>query len=108
MTARDHILEGRLDALVKEWDRDTLFLSSTTMMTDHPAFRAIVALGRDAVGPIVERLARDPSWLVLALPRITGENPVPDADAGDLSAIVASWVEWLRQDVASGTQVGGR
>lgn len=104
-------LSKRLEDLVQVWERDTLHESSTSRLVSHPAFEAIVAMGTPAVPLIVERLRLAPTWLVLALPRITGENPVSEGDAGRLARMVAAWAEWFDRhgvSVAPETQVIAR
>jgi hypothetical protein len=52
---------------LRDWQRDTRFLSSVTAITSHPAFNGIVNMGGNAVPFIVEEIERHPSNLVWAL-----------------------------------------
>ena len=52
---------------LREWQRDTRFLSSVSTITSHPAFTSIVNMGGNAVPFIAEEIERKPSNLVWAL-----------------------------------------
>lgn len=52
---------------LREWQRDTRFLSSVSAITSHPAFISIVNMGGNAVPFIAEEIERKPSNLVWAL-----------------------------------------
>jgi hypothetical protein len=89
-------LEQRFRRLEAAWLADTKVLSSYTRIVNHPAFGEIVSLG-DAVIPIMLRdLDKRPSLWVWALPRITGENPVNDEDAGNIAKMTQAWLQWAR------------
>ena len=79
----------RLEAL---WLTDTEFLSDARRIIDHPAFRQIVLLGREVVPVLLRDLQAKPSLLVWALPEMTGANPVPPADAGNIRKMSDAWV----------------
>jgi hypothetical protein len=88
----------RLEAL---WTAATGYLSSYTEIVEHPAFREIFRLG-DAVVPLLLRdLEKRPRLWVWALPEITGADPVPPGDAGNIARMSEAW---LRCGRASGYQ----
>ena len=90
-------LEERLRRLQAAWETDTAFSSSTTEICGHWAFQEIIALG-DAVVPLMLRdLEQEPQFWVWALPRITGANPVPAEDAGNIAKMSEAWVRWGRE-----------
>jgi hypothetical protein len=84
----------RFHKLLRRWRADTAYVSSATEMFNHPAFAQIVRMGKQVVPLIIAELRMQPDWLVGALVRITGENPVPEADRGDVYAMANAWVEW--------------
>ena len=45
---------------------------------------------------ILGEMAAAPGQWFWALLALTGENPVPDADRGDVTAMTAAWQEWGR------------
>lgn len=57
----------KFEASLREWKRDTRYLSSISAITSHPAFTSIVNMGGNAVPFIVEEIERKPSNLVWAL-----------------------------------------
>jgi hypothetical protein len=88
------LTEDAFRALVTEWDRGTAFVSSVSEIVAHPAFRSIVASGREAVPYLLEQLKSEPSYLVMALGEITGENPVPPSASGRVTEMAKAWLEW--------------
>ncbi len=81
--------------LASEWKRDTAYQSSTSMIIAHPAYQAIISMGKPAAVLILERL-RDGryDWWFHALHTITGANPSPPEHAGDLAALSKDWIKW--------------
>jgi hypothetical protein len=90
-------LEQRFRRLEAEWKADTEFLSDAGKIINHPAFRAIIALGEDVVPLMLHDLEREPSLWVWALPEITGDNPVPPGDGGNIRKMSDAWLKWGRE-----------
>ncbi len=87
-------VEQRFRRLESQWMEDTRFLSSSTQIKQHPAFLEIISLG-DVVVPLMLRdLEENPRLWVWALPKITGENPVPAADQGNIGKMSTAWLQW--------------
>jgi hypothetical protein len=89
-------VEQRFHRLEAQWKADTEFLSDAGKIVDHPAFQAIIALGPDVIPIMLHDLEARPSLWVWALPDITGENPVPAADAGNIRKMTDAWLKWGR------------
>jgi hypothetical protein len=90
-------VEQRFRRLEAAWLADTYVLSSYSKIVTHPAFREIVSLG-DAVVPLMLRdLAERPRLWVWALPEITGAEPVPPEDAGNITRMSEAWLRWGRE-----------
>jgi hypothetical protein len=79
-----------------EWQRETQLLSFHKK--DHPAYQRIVAMGRTAIPFILDELRKEPSWIVIALFDITGENPALPGHAGRLNELTNDWLEWAQQN----------
>jgi hypothetical protein len=80
--------------LVRVWEEDTLYISSSTQILAHPAFQRIIELG-DLVVPLLLAEARArPNHLIFALNRITGTDPASPADRGKIVAMAEAWVKW--------------
>jgi hypothetical protein len=92
----DHDIAGRFRELAGQWKADTRLLSSSTAISSHPAYRAIIALGPSAVRLILRDLEAEPAHWFEALQAITGEDPVPHADWGKIPAMRAAWLAWGR------------
>jgi len=77
-----------------EWRERTMFVSSVSQLSDDPAMRRIVELGRLAVPLLLIELRTNPDQLCIALHEITGENPVPEEHYGHLPEIAKAWLQW--------------
>jgi hypothetical protein len=87
-------LEQQLRRLEARWKSETGFLSDPTQIRSHPAFQEIVSMG-EAVVPIMLRdLEQKTSLWVWALPQITGAQPVPVVDAGNITKMGEAWLRW--------------
>jgi len=94
---------GRSDAAVAEefrsladqWHRETDFHSSISVKINHPAYQKIIALGEEALPLILGDLASRPSFLYLALPTLTKQNPVPQG--ANPKACAKAWLAWGKE-----------
>lgn len=98
-TRRDTRLESAFRDLAREWREDTRYLSSISQMIAHPAYRRIVELGPAVVPLLLEDLRREPDHWFAALREITGENPVPPDDRGNVAAMAEAWVRWGEREL---------
>jgi hypothetical protein len=92
--ASSPLSEDSFHAMVSEWELATGLTSDLTEMSAHPAFRRIVDSGRAAIPFLLRELKADPSFLVLALGEITGENPVPRSAKGKVKEMAKAWLAW--------------
>lgn len=60
----------------------------------HPAYQQIIGMGPDALPLILRDLADEPAPWFWALRAITGEDPVPEAERGDVDRMVEAWLSW--------------
>ena len=93
----DPALMARFERLAERWKAETAFLSSTSAMIDHPAYREIIQLGEPVVSLLLEDLRREPAHWFEALQAITGENPVPGDHRGNIPAMQEDWLAWGRK-----------
>ena len=89
-------LAAQFAELAEEWKRATALLSSSTAISEHPAYRAVIALGWPVVPFILRDLEREPAHWFEALHAITGEDPVPVEDWGRIQPMRAAWLAWGR------------
>jgi hypothetical protein len=78
----------------EEWNKEIKYQSSTDVITSNPFFKRIIALGSEVVPYIIEVLRDTPSFLIVALYRITGANPVKPDHCGRIKEMTRDWVEW--------------
>jgi len=89
-------VEQQFRRLEAQWTTDTQFLSNPRLITEHPAFREIIALGPEVLPLMLRDLEAQPSLWVWALPEITGENPVEAGDGGNIRKMSDAWLQWGR------------
>jgi hypothetical protein len=87
----------RFQELVRQWKEATLFVSSITDMAMQPAYQQIIGMGKDALPLLVEELRLEPDHWFWALQAITGVNPVPAQDRGDVAKMTQAWLAWAEQ-----------
>lgn len=93
----------RFQLWVRAWERETRFSSAFGDYANSIWINRIVGLGSKAVPLVIQSIRGEPSFLFVALPRLIGVDPVPDALYGDVDAICRFWVDWLEQnDVEEG------
>lgn len=84
--------------LARQWKEDRGPSSSARRMAEHPAYRAIVAMGEVAIPLLLAELERQPDHWFIALHELTGADPVPKEARGRLNDMVAAWVRWGKEN----------
>ncbi len=84
----------QFEALFQQWKDETKYSSSGSEITNHPAYKSIIALGEAVVPFILIKLKEDPQHIFYALFKITGENPIQPQHAGRLSKMTEDWLKW--------------
>ncbi|HKI32781.1 MAG TPA: hypothetical protein VKA46_13100 [Gemmataceae bacterium] len=90
-------VEERFHRLEATWLAEVGYASSSTALRSHPAFQEIVGLGEAVVPLMLRDLEERPRLWVWALPRITGADPVPESDRGNIAKMSAAWLRWGRE-----------
>lgn len=85
---------GIFGELATTWKAETLFESSASVLTSHPAYLRIVAMGWPAVPLLLQSLEVEPDHWFVALSAITGADPVPLKERGDVGAMARAWLRW--------------
>ena len=78
--------------MAEEWRASTRFAASPQAAAKHPAYRAVVALGPQAIPLILTALEESPEPWFAALRELTGDDPVPPADRGRPAVAAAHWL----------------
>jgi hypothetical protein len=89
-------LASLFESLADRWRAETLLYSSTTDIATNTAYQRIIGLGPQVLPLIFRELEKKPEHWFWALAAITGENPIPDGDAGRMGAMAAAWLKWGR------------
>jgi hypothetical protein len=89
-------VEEQFQQLATAWRAEKIFTSSLTDLERSPHYRGIIALGWPVVPLLLRELERDPDYWFEALHAITGEDPVPSEDRGDLLRMTGHWLAWAR------------
>lgn len=84
----------KFSELSKQWKEETKHLSSAEQKAMHLAYQRIIGMGHMSLRHIFADLANTHDHWFWALSAITGENPVPLEDAGNIDAMVKAWLEW--------------
>ena len=95
-TAGPPALSRDFDALTADWQAATRFSADPAAAVGHPAYRAVVGLGPDAVPLILAALVDAPDPWFAALRELTGADPVPVADRGRSAAAAGHGLAWGR------------
>ncbi|MFH0912551.1 MAG: hypothetical protein V1807_02765 [Patescibacteria group bacterium] len=92
-------LEDRFYRLAKQWEEDpgVRVASSITLISQHPAYQEIIAMGWDAVPLILGELSIEPGHWFVALYEITGEDPVPEDCHGNMRKMTEYWLAWGKE-----------
>jgi len=83
--------------LAAEWKQATKFMSSVTGMSTHWAYQQIIGMGAEALPLLLQDLEQEPDHWFWALHAITGVDPVPSSEAGDVSRMTDAWLRWGRE-----------
>ncbi len=90
-------MEERFRRLEAQWRAETGHLSSSSKIIGHPAFREIIRMGTAVVPFMLRDLEQQPRLWVWAMPEITGEDPVPVSDRGDIVKMTDAWLRWAKE-----------
>ena len=80
----------------KIWRDETAFTSSVSDIVLHASYQRIIGLGGEVVPLILRELDKSPRFWFWALEAITGENPVPKSENGQVRQMTKRWIDWGR------------
>ncbi|WP_155751523.1 hypothetical protein [Scytonema sp. UIC 10036] len=90
-------LEETFVQLAEQWRRETGMISLVTKMVMHPAYQRIIGMGHPVVPLILRELEDEPEHWFWALQSITGANPVPPEQRGNLKQMATVWIQWGKE-----------
>ncbi len=88
-------LTAKFRAYVEVWRRETRHLSSLTRIVAHPAYRAIVDMGKSVLPLLLGELRDRPDHWLVALNKISGEDPAKPGS--NFTEAIEAWLEWGRK-----------
>ena len=97
MVVEAHVRE-RFEQLKSDWKVQSQYLSNTAQMAMLWPYQQIIGMGALAVPLILAELRRETDHWFWALEAITGENPVPAENGGNVNAAAEAWLQWGRQE----------
>ncbi len=86
-------VEQRFRRLEAIWQAETWYYSNPDKIINHSAFQEIVHMGQAVVPLMLRDLEERPRLWVWALPEITGVDPVPEEDAGNVARMSEAWLK---------------
>jgi hypothetical protein len=90
-------VEEQFRRLADVWRAETAYVSSSSDLVAHPAFQEIVGLGPAVIPYLLWELENRPGHWHRALRRITGADPVPPEDRGDIGKATQAWLRWGKE-----------
>jgi hypothetical protein len=92
-------IELQVVRLLARWRGETAYLSSSTVITAHPAYLELIALGPVALPFLFRDLEQTgDGHLSKALSAITGADPIPTEERGQIRKIAATWLQWAKEN----------
>ena len=89
--------ETRFFALARQWREATSYYSMWWQISDHDAYRKILAMGEAAVPWILRDLAETGYHWFDALQQLTGEDAAKDVQRGRRDLAQEAWLAWGRE-----------
>lgn len=85
---------ARFQRLAQRWKLETAHVSNISKKAMHPAYQEIIGMGKSAIPLLVAELKREPDDWFWALHAISGANPVPQENRGNLRVMADAWIQW--------------
>ena len=97
-TPEKETVEKRFRRLEAIWMAEVGHHSSSSKLVNHSAFQEIIRMGQAVVPFMLRDLEKRPRLWVWALPGITGADPVPAEDRGNIAKMSEAWLRWARDN----------
>jgi len=92
-------IEQHVLRLLGRWREETAYVSSTTVISGHPAYCELIALGPVALPFLFRDLEQTgDGHLSKVLTAITGARPIPAEERGQVRKIAETWLRWAREN----------
>ncbi len=91
-------LELQFRRLAAAWQVAVAYQSSSTMRSNHPAYREIISLGPEVVPLLLRDMEGNQTHWFCALREITGADPIPAEAAGNIPKMIEAWRNWSKEN----------
>jgi len=95
--SRESIPSVRFLRLKEKWEEETAFLSSVSDIAMHPSYQRILGMGPVVIPFILREMGKRPSQWFWALKSISGEDPVPSEQRGNIIEMTMTWLKWGKE-----------
>jgi hypothetical protein len=85
------------ETLKSQWKSKTRYMSNSAQIAMVWEYQQIIGIGRPALPFILAELEHETDHWFWALEAISGENPVPANQAGQVENMAKAWIEWGRK-----------
>ena len=83
--------------LSAKWERETMGYALRSRAAQHPAHQQIIDMGECVIPWMLWDFSDGKGEWFAALRRLTGANPIAEADLGYVARMRVAWLEWGRQ-----------
>ncbi len=90
-------VEEKFRRLAAVWLAETAYVSSSSDLVAHPAFQEIVGMGPAVIPLLLRELENRTGHWHRALRRITGADPVPPTERGNIEKAAEAWLRWGKE-----------
>ncbi len=90
-------VEQKFQRLAAVWRAETGHLSSITKRFNHSAYQEIIELGPAVLPSLFRDLQKEPEHWFGALRAITGAQPIPPEDRGQIDKMAEAWLHWAKE-----------
>jgi len=89
-------LKLEFERLTTEFKEATKYSSNPGDTINHPSYQKIINMGPRVLPLIFEDVKRDNGFWYEALRQLTGSDPVPKSQWGDIKAMNKTWLKWAK------------
>lgn len=88
--------ENKFWDLIRQWEYDSKYKSSTSQILSHPSVASVIQMGPEVI-PLVLKAMKENFHLTFILHKLTGEWPVKNEYAGNSAKIIECWRKWAQK-----------
>jgi hypothetical protein len=88
----------KFERLAAAWHKAVAHHSSSRIRDNHPAYQEIIGMGQAVVPLMLRDLEINRRHWFTALAVITGADPIPEEDAGNIPRMAEAWLRWGKEN----------